>query len=136
VKEPKSDRRRRVFATPALVAALVELRALDAAKPGFAETDYVLGGRKGQPMARKSGYQALQRIPDRAGVKDAAGKVLTGTHGLRRTSASLALHDGVPLSLVRTQYRPIQERPTVCSAEAWAFGPLASRPPGNGRLGL
>jgi integrase len=103
VKEPKSERRRRVFVTPALSAALAELRALEAEKPGFAVTDYVLGGRKGQPMARKSGYQALQRIADRAGVKDAAGKVLTGTHRLRRTSASLALHDGVPLPVVSAQ---------------------------------
>jgi integrase len=46
VKEPKSDRRRRVFVTPALASALAELRAEVLEKPGFAQTDYVLAAAR------------------------------------------------------------------------------------------
>jgi integrase len=103
VKAPKSDRRRRVSITPRLSAALSALYAADVVERGGDAASWILPGRGGQPLARKSGYQALQRIADRAGLKGVDEKTLSGTHRMRRTSASLALRAGVALPTVSAQ---------------------------------
>jgi integrase len=78
---------------------------------------WILPGRGGQSLARTSGHQALHRIAERGGIKDAQGKTLTGTHRARRTSASLALRAGVPLPTVSGQ---LGHASTRITAQAYA----------------
>lgn len=95
-KSPKSGKSRPVALSPRLEAALLDLRKAEA-------DGWVLPGRGDQPLARKSGYQALSRIAERAKLEGVDGKTLTGTHRLRRASATHALLRGVPLPIVSMQ---------------------------------
>ena len=113
VKAPKSNRARRVALTPRLMVALADLYAVGVIEKGGDASGWVLPGRGGQPLARKSAWQALARMADRAGIEDIDGKVLTGTHRLRHTSASAALRAGVAITTVAGQLGHASPRTTA-----------------------
>jgi integrase len=100
---PKSGRPRRVAISPEFAEAFAGYRAEIVSERGLPPSALVWPGRKDRPVGRKTPNQFLERILNRAGLIDGAGRPLVNFHGLRHTAASIAFARGVPLIAISRQ---------------------------------
>ena len=100
---PKTQRARRVAITERLADELAEWFSESVIANGAAADGPVWPGHGGRPLGRDVPGQLLERWLVRAALVDSNGRPLVSVHGLRHTSASIALAAGVPLITVSRQ---------------------------------
>lgn len=66
---------------------------------------YVWPGREGGPMAPSSISHLVSRLQKKAGLIDSQGRHIANLHGLRHSAGSIALSQGVPLTIVSASLR-------------------------------
>ncbi len=66
---------------------------------------WVWPGRGGGAMSPSSISHLVAKVGKRAGLVDAKGRHVANAHGLRHSAGSIALAEGVPLTVVSAQLR-------------------------------
>jgi integrase len=94
------------------LSAWYELSVLDRGAPA---EGWVWPGRSGQPMSPSSVTHIAGRIGRNAGLVDGKGGHIAHAHGLRHSSGSITLSDGVPITVVLSQLR--HSRPAFTLAQ-------------------
>jgi integrase len=122
VKRPKSKRSRRVAITHACAEALGRLYNEEVLGRGRDGRGYVFVGRDGaSPVEPDLPLAVVQRVQVRASVttdgNDGKPKAKATYHGLRHTSATHMLCDGVPLPVVARQLGHADSRITAGTYE-------------------
>jgi len=105
VRQPKAGKLGRVAISASFVSELSAWYALSVIERGGAADGWVWPGRRGEAMSPSSVSHLVGRIGRNAGLVDAKGRHVAHAHGLRHSAGSIALSDGVPITVVSSQLR-------------------------------
>lgn len=97
-----------------LAQRLADWYALSVVEGGADAAGWVWPGRDGGPMSPSSVSHLVAKVGKRAGLVDAKGRHVAHAHGLRHSAGSIALSEGVPLTVVSAQLR--HSRPAFTAA--------------------
>ena len=91
----------RVAISPTFAARLADYYVSTVVEGGGDASSWVWPGRKrGQPMSPSSITHLIGKLGVRAGLVDDQGRHIAHLHGLRHSAGSIALSEGVPLTIV------------------------------------
>ena len=114
VQSPKAGKMGRVAISQAFAARLADWHSESVLEGGADPLGYVWPGRAGGPMSPSSITHLVAKVGKRAGLVDARGRHIASAHGLRHSAGSIALSEGVPLTVVSAQLR--HSRPAFTAA--------------------
>lgn len=98
----------------ALAERLADWYAKSVVEGGADAAGWLWPGRDGGPMSPSSITHLVAKVGRRAGLVDAKGRHVAHAHGLRHSAGSIALSEGVPLTVVSAQLR--HSRPAFTAA--------------------
>lgn len=104
----------RVAISARMAESLADWYALSVIEGGGDASGWVWPGRGGGPMSPSSISHLVGKLGKRAGLVDAKGRHIAHAHGLRHSAGSIALAEGVPLTVVSAQLR--HSRPAFTAA--------------------
>jgi integrase len=105
VRPTKTARVGRVPISDEFVERLREWHARSVGQAGADASGLVWPGRDGGPMSPSSVTHLVAKVGKRAGLVDAKGRHVAHGHGLRHSAGSIALSEGVPLTVVAATLR-------------------------------
>ncbi len=114
LRRAKGGRVGRVAISAALAERLADWYAESVVEGGADAAGWVWPGRDGGPMSPSSVSHLVGKVGRRAGLVDAKGRHVAHAHGLRHSAGSIALSEGVPLTVVAAQLR--HARPAFTAA--------------------
>lgn len=114
IRTPKSGRIGRVAIGERMAERLSDWYATSVVEGGADASGWVWPGRDGGPVSPSSISHLVGKLGKRAGLVDAKGRHVAHTHGLRHSAGSIALAEGVPLTVVSAQLR--HSRPAFTAA--------------------
>ncbi len=105
VRQPKAGKIGRVAISGAFAERLGDWYARSVVEGGADTAGWVWPGRNGGPMSPSSVSHLVAKVGKRAGLVDAKGRHIANAHDLRHSAGSIALAEGVPLTVVSAQLR-------------------------------
>lgn len=105
VRSTKTARVGRVPISDEFVERLKDWHAESVGRAGADASGFVWPGRDGGPMSPSSVTHLVAKVGKRAGLVDAKGRHVAHGHGLRHSAGSIALSEGVPLTVVAATLR-------------------------------
>jgi len=103
IRPTKAHHVRRVAISPEFCELLAAWFQRSVSERRADDRAFVWPGRNGGPMSPSSISHLISKLGRRTGLVDAHGRHVAHLHGLRHASGSLALANGVPLTVVSAQ---------------------------------
>lgn len=105
IRSTKAARVGRVAISDEFAERLNDWYSASVVDGGADASGLVWPGRDGGPMSPSSVTHLVAKVGKRAGLVDAKGRHVANAHGLRHSAGSIALSEGVPLTVVAATLR-------------------------------